>query len=305
MSSYREKRIGEKYTTTKGYIIEIIDYINQHSVTIQFEDGTIVKNVEYCQIKRGNIRKPENRLGLKFETNEGYTAEIIEYFNHDNCTILLNDGNIIYNVNYRNLKAGEIRNHFHKSIYSIGYLGKGKHKTKDLGKSTKVYGKWFGLMERCYSKKYQEKQPTYKECLVDERWHNFQVFGDWFEVNFKPKYMDNWALDKDILVKGNKIYSPETCCFVPQEVNNLFNTRSNRRGALPMGVLKCGKKYSASFTRGTISVHLGVYPTPEEAFNVYKIEKEKYIKEVANNWRGKISELCYYGMLNYIIEIDE
>ena len=305
MSDYREKRIGEKHTTTKGYIVEIIEYINQHSVTIKFEDGTVVTNVEYCQIRRGNIRKPENRVGLKFKTNEGYIAEITEYFNHDNCTVLLNDGHFIYNVNYRNLQNGVVRNHFHKSIYNVGYLGKGRHKTKALGKPTKVYGKWFGLMERCYSEIYQEKQPTYIGCSVAEEWHNFQNFGDWFDSNFKPEYMNNWALDKDILVKGNKIYSSETCCLVPREINNLFNTRSNCRGDLPIGVLKCGKKYVASFTKGTVSIHLGIFNTPEEAFQAYKTEKEKYIKEVADKWKGLISDKVYEALINYKVKIDD
>lgn len=305
MSDYKKKRIGEKYTTTKGYIIEIVDYNTQHSVTIKFEDGTIVKDLEYCQIKRGNIRKPENRVGLRFTTNEGYIAEITEYFNSNNCTILLNDGNTIHNINYKNLKIGVIRNHFHKSIYNVGYLGIGKHRTKECKKPTKVYNKWFGIMERCYSEKYHKKQPTYINCSVDERWHNFQVFGDWYDENYNPEYMQGWALDKDILVKGNKIYSPETCCFVPQEVNNLFNTRDNCRGTLPIGVLKCGKKYSAGFTRGGVSVHLGVFNTPTEAFEVYKTAKEEYIKEVADEWRGQISEICYHGMLNYTIEIND
>lgn len=63
--------------------------------------------------------------------------------------------------------------------------------------------------------------------------------------------MVGWALDKDILVKGNKIYSPETCCFVPQEINNLFTKRKSCRGTLPIGVkyIKENKKFSASFSR--------------------------------------------------------
>jgi hypothetical protein len=81
------------------------------------------------------------------------------------------------------------------------------------------------MMMRCYSLKWSSKFPTYKDCIVDERWHNFQIFGEWFEEN----YVEGFELDKDILGKSSKIYSPETCCFVPQEINLMFTKRLERK----------------------------------------------------------------------------
>ena len=78
------------------------------------------------------------------------------------------------------------------------------------------------MLERCYSQKTQEKHTTYKECSVSEEWYNFQNFAEWMDKNYNYETMQKWHLDKDILFKGNKIYSPERCAFVPQEINVLF-----------------------------------------------------------------------------------
>ena len=157
------------------------------------------------------------------------------------------------------------------------------------------------MLERCYSEKYQEKYPTYKNCTLDEKWYNFQIFAKWFENN----YILGHQLDKDILIKGNKIYSPETCCFVPQEINKLFTKSEKARGSLPIGVRKCNKRYKAIVKLNGKQRHLGTFDTPEEAFNAYKIAKELHIKEVADRWKGQISDRTYYAMYNYQVEITD
>ena len=150
-------------------------------------------------------------------------------------------------------------------------------------------------------KKGQEKQPSYIGCLVDEEWHNFQNFAEWFEDN----YVEGWHLDKDILIKGNKIYSPETCCFVPLEINSLFTKSDKIRGEYPIGVSKKDKKYQANVNKNSGFIFLGAFNTPEEAFQVYKTAKEDYIKEVADKWRGQITEQVYQAMYSYQVEITD
>ncbi len=243
----------------------------------------------------------KNRVGEKYTTNEGYEIEIIEYFNSLNCTIKFKNGYIVFNRKYDHIKKGSIRNIFHPSVYGIGYHGIGRHIADEKSKSTLVYRKWVGILERGYSKKYKIKNPTYKDVTVREDWHNFQNFGDWFEDNWKPEYMDSsWCLDKDILVKGNKIYSPATCCFVPSEINTLFTKN--------MVTKKSDKKLTDRRKRYRLRVNInkkpeivGLFNTPEEVFEAYKITKEVYIKEVANKWRGKITEQVYWAMYSYKI----
>ena len=247
-----------------------------------------------------------NRIGEKHTTKEGYEVEIIEYFRWNNCTIQFEDYNVYKNIRYSHIKNGEIRNPYHLSVHEIGYFGVGNYKAKINGKTTKHYGRWKAILNRCYSKNYHLKKPTYEDCLVDEYWHNFQNFAKWYEENYNPEIMKGWNLDKDILIKGNKVYSPETCCFVPDEINILFTKRQNKRGNCPIGVsLTPSKKYVAYISIDAKRLHLGTFDTSEEAFEIYKDAKEKHIKEIAIKWKSKITFKVYQALMNYQVEITD
>lgn len=157
------------------------------------------------------------------------------------------------------------------------------------------------MLSRCYDKKYQEKQPAYIGCYVDNYLLGFQNFAKWFEEN----YNEGFHLDKDILVKGNKVYSPQTCCFVPQEINKLFTKSTKLRGNLPIGVSKLGSRFVAQVNINGKRIHLGCFTTPEEAFQAYKTAKEKQIKEVADKWKDLIDLKVYQAMYNYKVEIND
>ena len=138
-------------------------------------------------------------------------------------------------VQYYNFKKGNIKCPYEKRTYGICYLGEGKYKAWKNNKDTRVYKTWKSMLQRCYDEKLQEKYPTYKGCVVCDEWHNFQNFAKWYEDNYYEVCDEKMCLDKDILVKGNKIYSPETCIFVPQTINLLFNKNLNTRGDSVIG----------------------------------------------------------------------
>ena len=238
------------------------------------------------------------RVGEKHITNEGYEIEIIKYFSNINCTIQFKDGLQIKNRQYVSIVKGIIKNPNHKSVLNIGFLGVG-----DYGSKThiKIYNTWNSMLKRCYYEKYQEKQPTYIGCTVEESWHNFQVFAEWYDKN----YIEDFALDKDILSKGNKVYSPETCCFVPKIINNLFTGIRLNRGKYPIGVSKNGNKFRAELNINGEHFILGTFDTPEEAFKAYKVAKEAHLKEMASLWRGRITEQVYKVMINYQVGITD
>lgn len=244
------------------------------------------------------LAKSYSRAGEKFITNEGYKIKIIEYFGWDNCTIQFEDGTVVKNRTYRNTVKGEISNPYHKSVWGVGYFGVGKYNSRD---NYKAYKTWNSMLKRCYNKKEQEKCPTYIDCFVDETWHNFQNFAKWFEQNYKS----NFELDKDILLKKNKIYSPAMCCFIPHEINSLFIKSNSIRGKYAIGVHKIKSTFRAQINIKGKRTHLGCFATPEEAFQAYKIAKEHYIKEVADKWRGQITEECYKAMYNYQVGITD
>ena len=161
------------------------------------------------------------------------------------------------------------------------------------------------MIKRCYNKKATEKEPTYIGCAVDERWHNFQNFAEWYDENYNPETMKEWHLDKDILIKRNKIYSHETCCFVPQEINLLFVKSNNTRGKYPIGVYKENRKFITQVRINGKREIVGSFNTPEQAFQAYKTAKEQYIKEVADKWKDKIDPRVYNAMYNYKVEITD
>lgn len=247
-----------------------------------------------------------DRTGENYTTNEGYEIEIIEYRGALDCDIQFEDGTILREMYYDNIRKGAVKNPYHPTTHGVGFIGIGKYVSSTEDKHTKNYKSWGGVLERCYSKELHKKRKTYVSCYITEEWKCFQNFAKWFEKNYNPETMQGWELDKDILIKGNKVYSPETCCFVPQEINCLFTNCKSVRGKYPIGVTKTvNGKYKARINKNGDRIDLGLFDTPEEAFQAYKIAKEEYIKEVADLWRGQITEPCYYAMYAYEVEITD
>lgn len=184
-----------------------------------------------------------------------------------------------------------------KSIYGIGFLGEGCYISSEPDK--KVYNIWHHIIRRCYSN--DIKFLSYSDCVMDERWHNYQEFAKWYYEN----YIDGFQLDKDILFKNNKIYGPDTCCFVPTQINSLLIKAKSNRGNLPIGVSKFRDKFQVQIKKFGMQNNFGLFIDPKEAFKIYKIEKERYIKEVAEIWKDEINENVYQALINYKVEITD
>lgn len=254
-----------------------------------------------------------DRMGEENINTFGSNIVIVEYRTSKDIDVYFPEYNwITKGTQYINFKNGNVKCPYERRVYGIGYLGEGKYKSSKNGKPTKVYGVWNNMLERCYDKKYQQKHPTYKGCKVCDEWLNFQNFAKWFENNYYEIENERMHLDKDILVKHNKIYSPDTCIYVPQTVNSLFTKRDNDRGESIIGVssYKNGKyRVQCSIinpeTGKSKNKHLGYYETQEKAFEIYKYYKEKNIKEVADYFKGQISDRLYNALYSYEVEIDD
>lgn len=259
-------------------------------------------------------RKTIDRTGEVGYNNFGSEMVIVKYRNCHDVDVYFEEYNyVVESVYYSTFKNGEIKCPYEPRVYEHGCLGEGKYKSKENGKYTKCYTTWKNMLRRCYDSKFHEKHHTYNQCKASDEWLNYQNFGYWNSENYYEIEGQRTTLDKDILVKNNKIYSAETCIYVPEKINLLFTKRDSKRGKYPVGV--CYEKRTKKFRVGcsllnpetgkSEQTYLGDYNTPEQAFEVYKEFKENNIKLVADYYKDKIPTKLYDVMYNYQVEITD
>lgn len=250
--------------------------------------------------------QPTVHVGDRFKTNQGFEVVVTDYVDGYDITAKFQEPREYEFKTYlSSLKTGSIKNKYFPSIYGVGFMGIGEYDSK---KDKQAHSHFTGMIERCYDTVAMEKRQTYAECVVREDWHDFQDFAKWC-YGQKGFNEDRWQLDKDILVKGNKIYAPENCCFVPSDINALFTKRQAERGLYPIGVYE----HSPGNFRATCSNEFmderkfsgPLRATPEEAFYDYKERKEKVIKQRAEFYKDKIDPRVYEALINYTVEITD
>ncbi len=213
-------------------------------------------------------------------------------------------------VELGNIKKGNVKDPYLPSVYSVGITG-AKYPSKINGVLTKEYELWHNVLRRCYSDKSKKKHPTYEDCEVSDNFKSYEYFYEWChkQIGFGNEGFENpFQLDKDLLVKGNKIYSENTCVFIPSEINLLLVKREALRGTHLIGVSwsKTNKAFMAQVNKNKgASEHLGFFNTEIEAFNAYKVAKEAFVKEQANKWKSEIDERAYNALINYEVGIND
>lgn len=161
-------------------------------------------------LNHGDIFKTNNYGNIKVINRIHSKAVIVEFI----------DTGYTCKTTEDNAKNGRVKDKIKPVIFAVGFIGDGKHSS-----TSKYYSIWHNMLARCYELPSHMKNPTYWFCTVSREWCNFQNFADWCEIN----YIDGFEIDKDIKVKGNKVYSSDTCLFVSQEENkkNKPNIQSN------------------------------------------------------------------------------
>jgi hypothetical protein len=146
------------------------------------------------------------------------------------------------------------------------------------GKNIPEYTAWKGMLERCYYPKFQKKYPTYMGCSVADEWKYFSNFIEWLHDNEYQAAYHN--LDKDLLIPGNKVYSPDTCLLVTSYINTLLIDCGAARGEFPQGVHfhKATGKYQAQLNRFGKKKYLGRFNSPEAAAVVYNLAKADHLE---------------------------
>ena len=153
---------------------------------------------------------------------------ISDYRNTNDLDIYFEMYNWICKHNtYDNFVNGRVKCLFEPRVYGHGYIGVGKYNYLE---HKDIYSRWTHMLERCYDKKYHVEKPTYKDCIVCQDWHNFQHFAKWYEDNYYDIDNEVICLDKDLFGNGKtKIYSPQTCCFLPMKINSVISSTNNKK----------------------------------------------------------------------------
>ena len=269
-------------------------------------------------ISREEIEKQKReRLGKENYNINGTPMKIIEYESAVSIWVEFQDEyKAKIHTTWQKFKNGGIKNPYYIDVFDVGYLGQGKYKSRDEeGKKTSAYKCWQRLLERCYDPYTLNKKQTYINCYVCEEWLCFQNFAEWYYENYYECNDERMCLDKDILYKNNKIYSPSNCIFVPQRINNLFTKSDKTRGNYPVGV---SYRKSENIFEVACNIfdekkhkykrkYLGRFPLnkPFQAFTVYKNFKENYIKQVADEYKDLIPQRLYEALYKYEVEIND
>ena len=230
---------------------------------------------------------------------------ILEYNAPNDVKIKFLETGFVNTVFATQMRLGAVCDYMKPLILGKGIVGA---KLSKEDRKHKAYKNWVRILKRCYDENQRHKHSTYSGCTVSEFFLTYTNFRDWY---VKQKNWDNpdFVLDKDLLSpKDNKVYSEETCVFLPKEVNSLLTTTKASRGDLPLGVCKPHKGrtgFRACICKNGKDYEIGAFNTELEAFNAYKVSREDYLKEKADKWKDFLDVKAYNALMKYQVEITD
>lgn len=242
------------------------------------------------------------KVGDTFLTKRCGICTVIEYVSYVEVYVKFEDGNIV-KTRVQSLGKGHCRNLNSKLVLGVGINDMlGAEKTKEFIKQRQM---WFGILQRCFSIKLLERRPTYKNCKVSESWlwlSNFIKDIKSIE-NYEKSLNEGWQLDKDLLSNEGKLYSKDTCCFIPRSLNLVLSSYPKKLNGLPKGVkLSKGGRYFAILQKEGNQIFLGSYDSVEEASRVYNIAKKEHLLNIADSIKDIVPENVYKALVNFNLE---
>ena len=228
-------------------------------------------------------------VGTEHETKNFGVCTVVRYVSNKEVYVEFSDGTVVKSRS-GNIKLCNVRNPNQPTVFGVGI------KDSDIHCLDKRYILWSSILRRSYSEVYQKEKPTYKPVTVCDRWKRLSNFAEDI-VNipfFEKSKTDNYQLDKDILMIGNNIYSPETVCFIPSEINSFFSNVKSNKG-LPSGISWNEKlsKYVVVCRSYPKVGHVGCYEDLETAKCAYIKAKSEKLKHLLEKYHGMIDERVY------------
>lgn len=312
-------KVGDIFKTNCQGDVVVIYYNHANDIGVRFDNG-YERSATSGNLQKGKVKDPTSPtrthakredyeqivMNKEYKNNDGFIFITTGYTSASKIEVTFKSG-YITEVTSQQIKQGTIRDYLSPTKLGVGILGVGEFETNfRKGYESKEYQHWSSMMARSYDASYKEKFPTYKDVTTCDEWKNFQTFAKWCNTQ-KNFHLPDFVLDKDIFKKGNKVYSIETCMFVPHQINSLFVKGDARRGSLPIGVYfatKNSKLGACVGIRGK-NMHLGFFLDEMTAFLAYKKAKERHIKEMADDYKDVISEKCYKALYDYKVEITD
>lgn len=193
-----------------------------------------------------------------------------------------------------------------KTVTAHGFYNSGgKHKTRVDGKKTKACQLWENIRLRLQAlpEMNESKFGKYLTVTIDESWKDFQSFAEWVNCKTIP---EGWVLDKDLL--GCNRYGPESCVFLPDEVNKALSTKVRVRGEFPLGVSlnKNTGKFDIQYDCKNPEFHFRAYAeTVMPAWLGYKKSREGYIRHLAVKYKTDLDPVAYQALLGYVITLED
>lgn len=280
----------------------------QNQLTIKYGGASRVGNTVWAfkNVKNTNKEKrkqfkelAESRLGESKLNQYGTKMHIVKYHNSDKIEVFFPEHGATVTSTYHHFTKGKIVSPYDKTAYSIGCLGEGEYNNT----KSEAYVTWCNILKRSYSNSYQTVQPTYKGTSVSEEWLNFQNFAKWFNENYYTVEGVNVQIEKDLLVKGNKVYSAETCVFVPQEVNIFFSSAKSKESTLPTGISMVNGKYLVQVGMGKVGnkpkVSKCTFESLDDAKDFYVKCKQERAIQLADKYKDVLDKRVVAKLNSY------
>lgn len=235
-------------------------------------------------------------VGSVWESKNYGSFEVIEYEGCRSITVRFLETGFEIKSRPDSVRSGAIKDRMAISVCGVGFMGDGCY-----GRNSKYYSVWASMLNRCYSAKFHDKYPTYNDCSVCSEWHNFQNFAGWCEENYPKNCDSSIHLDKDLKIIGNKVYSPDSCLFVPSLVNSFILIGGAFNGGRMIGSVfsdrLCKFKSQCSNPLTGEKEYIGIYANEldahlawrerksELAYELAMIQDREEVKQALLNWK--------------------